>query len=396
MVQGQDGRSQDLRTAPTVTELHGKFNFGGRTAQNDHLCAWGHADRPAQPSKCPPPAMRHCPSFFATTLTNSALSSSNWALENAVNDRLRVYTTPTPPPGALKRVTSFLMLDLDQSGRSVAIAVVVFPAAIQPRTTSTSCAFHAVPRPMEIDAKIEGSVKILRVQWLSDEQIITTSTHSMCGNACHRLFKCTETVFLSLAPRVDTHLPLPDAHTATSQNRAKMHDTRSRIKKRTAPQEFQLNQDAFFSLDFGRGVRDPGASLLHNRLQLLAGGFAVALEIFVRCSFLLSLLGYFLCHLLQVCHNSPDGIHLVPHLHGTNSRQRQIGKGKKQKCRPSNHDCAVSTYHCFVCSDKKPEPEVAKGRNNELQLGRCTVLCGAAGSHVRQPTRNISASPYPI
>ena len=36
MVQGQDGRSQDLRTAPTVTELHGKFNFGGRTAQNDH------------------------------------------------------------------------------------------------------------------------------------------------------------------------------------------------------------------------------------------------------------------------------------------------------------------------------------------------------------------------
>ena len=61
-----------------------------------------------------------------------------------------------------------------------------------------------------------------------------------------------------------------------------MHDTRSRIKKRTAPQEFQLNQDAFFSLDFGRGVRDPGASLLHNRLQLLAGGFAVALEIFVR------------------------------------------------------------------------------------------------------------------
>ena len=41
-------------------------------------------------------------------------------------------------------------------------------------------------------------------------------------------------------------------------------------------------------------------------------------------------------------------------------------------------------------------PEVAKRRNNELQLGRCTVPCGAAGSHVRQPTRNISASPYPI
>ena len=116
---------------------------------------------------------------------NSALSSSNWALENAVNDRLRVYTTPTPPPGALKRATSFLMLDLDQSGRSVAIAVVVFPAAIQPRTTSTSCAFHAVPRPMEIDAKIEGSVKNLRVQWLSDEQIITTSTHSMCSACRH-------------------------------------------------------------------------------------------------------------------------------------------------------------------------------------------------------------------
>ena len=32
----KDGRSQDLRTVPTVTELHGKFNFGGRTAQNDH------------------------------------------------------------------------------------------------------------------------------------------------------------------------------------------------------------------------------------------------------------------------------------------------------------------------------------------------------------------------
>ena len=47
---------------------------------------------------------------------------------------------------------------------------------------------------------------------------------------------------------------------------------------------------------------------------------------------------------------------------------------KDHKRRPSNHDCTVSTFHCFVCSDKKPEPEVAKGRNNELQLGRCTVV----------------------
>ena len=182
---------------------------------------------------------------------NSALSSSNWALETAVKDRLRVNTGPGASPAAalaFKRATSFLMLDLDQSGRSVAIAVVVFPAAIQPRTTSTSCAFHAVPRPMEIDAKIEGSVKNLRVQWLSDEQIITSSTHSMCGNACHRLFNCTETVFffLSLAPRVDTHPPLPDAHTATSQNRAKVHDTLFRIKKRTAPQEFRTEKSSAF------------------------------------------------------------------------------------------------------------------------------------------------------
>ena len=35
-------------------------------------------------------------------------------------------------------------------------------------------------------------------------------------------------------------------------------------------------------------------------------------------------------------------------------------------------------------------PEVAKGRNNELQLGRCTVLCGAAGSHVRQSQHETS------
>ena len=99
----KDGRSQDLRTVPTVTELHGKFNFGGR--------------------------------------------------------------------------------------------------------------IHAVPRPMEFDAKIEGSVKNLRVQWLSDEQIITTSTHSMCGNACHRLFNCTETVFYHWL-RVSTHTPLSQMHTS--------------------------------------------------------------------------------------------------------------------------------------------------------------------------------------
>ena len=144
---------------------------------------------------------------------NSAFSSSNWALENAVKDRLRANTCAVSPPGALKRATSFLMLDHGQSGRSFAIAVVVFPAAIQPRTMSTSCAFHAVPRPMEFDAKIEGSVKNLRVQWLSDEQIITTSTHSMCGNACHRLFNCTETVFYHWL-RVSTHTPLSQMHTS--------------------------------------------------------------------------------------------------------------------------------------------------------------------------------------
>ena len=147
---------------------------------------------------------------------NSALhkvSSSTWALETAVKDRLRVNTCAVSPPGALKRATSFLMLDLDQSGRSFAIAVVVFPAAIQPRTTSTSCAFHAVPRPMEIDAKVEGSVKNLRVRWLSDEQITTISTHSMCGNACHRLFNCTETGFYHWL-RVLTHTPLSQMHTS--------------------------------------------------------------------------------------------------------------------------------------------------------------------------------------
>ena len=38
-------------------------------------------------------------------------------------------------------------------------------------------------------------------------------------------------------------------------------------------------------------------------------------------------------------------------------------------------------------------PEVAKGTTSCNLEG---ALCGAAGSHVRQPTRNISASPYPI
>ena len=112
-----------------------------------------------------------------------------------MKDRLREYTCSVSPPSAFKRATSFLMLDFDQSGRSFAIAVVVFPAAIQPRTTSTSCAFHAAPRPMEIDAKVEGSVKNLRVRWLSDEQITTNSAKCMCGNACHRLVSCVETGF---------------------------------------------------------------------------------------------------------------------------------------------------------------------------------------------------------
>ena len=38
----------------------------------------------------------------------------------------------------------------------------------------------------------------------------------------------------------------------------------------------------------------------------------------------------------------------------------RLARARNRKCRPSNHDCAVSTYHCFVCSDKKPEPEVAQ------------------------------------
>ena len=152
----------------------------------------------------------------------------------------------------------------------------------------------------------------------------------------------------------------------------------------------QLNQDAFFSLDFGRGVRDPGASLLHIRLQLLAGGFAVALEIFVRCSFLLSLLGDFLCHLLQECHNSPDGIHLVPHLHGANFRQRQIGKGKKQKCRPSKHDSAVSTFHCFVCSDKKPEPEVAQRTEQRVAQQGPQTLTAHSSHHCPRLRENAT------
>ena len=59
---------------------------------------------------------------------------------------------------------------------------------------------------MEIDAKVEGSDKNLRVWWLSDEQITTNSAKCMCGNACHRLFSCVETGFLSLAPRCSSHL----------------------------------------------------------------------------------------------------------------------------------------------------------------------------------------------
>ena len=59
------------------------------------------------------------------------------------------------------------------------------------------------------------------------------------------------------------------------------------------------------------------------------------------------------------------GIHLVPHLHRTNSSD------KLTRARNINADLpiiivAVSTCHCFVCSDKKPEHEVAKGRNNKV------------------------------
>ena len=66
----------------------------------------------------------------------------------------------------------------------------------------------------------------------------------------------------------------------------------------------------------------------------------------------------------------------------TRSQWRKC-QGKKQKCRPSNHDCAVFTYHCFVCLD------------NELQLGRCTVLCGAETSlrHLFLSGRSCEAGP---
>ena len=136
---------------------------------------------------------------------------------------------------------------------------------------------------------------------------------------------------------------------------------------------FQLNQDTFFRLDLGRRLRHPGASLLHIRLQFLAGGSAVALEIFVQRSFLLSLICNSLCHLLQKIHHAPDGIHLVPHLHRTNSSD------KLTRARNMNADlpiiiATVSTCHCFVCSDKKPEHEVAKGRNNKMDKKEHDVI----------------------
>ena len=73
----------------------------------------------------------------------------------------------------------------------------------------------------------------------------------------------------------------------------------------------------------------------------------------------------FLFRLLKKIHLVPDGIHRFPYLHRTNSSD------KLTRARNINADltiiiAAVSTCHCFVCSDKKPEHEVAKGRNNKV------------------------------
>ena len=145
---------------------------------------------------------------------NSARSSSTWSLETAVKDRLREYTGPVSPPAALKRATSFLILDFGQSGLSVAIAVVVFPAASQPRTTSTSCAFHAVPRPMEIDAKIEEPDKKLRIRWLSDQKIAPTAPRA-CPETLVIIFQLWQSWVSSLS----TSLPSPRWMTGSQTRR---------------------------------------------------------------------------------------------------------------------------------------------------------------------------------
>ena len=99
---------------------------------------------------------------------------------------------------AFKRVTSFLMLEFDQSGRSFAIAVVVFPAAIQPPTTSISCAFHAVPRPMKIDAKVEGPVNNLRIRWLNDQKNLPLTAPSAYAETLVIVFQlCQSSSFVT-------------------------------------------------------------------------------------------------------------------------------------------------------------------------------------------------------
>ena len=84
--EGVNTRSQwrkcthDCRWRPTCTNTHGtnrwpqtewlvSTTFGYVLWEKNSvnsvgacLCAWGHADRPAQPSKCPPPALWHCSS----------------------------------------------------------------------------------------------------------------------------------------------------------------------------------------------------------------------------------------------------------------------------------------------------------------------------------------------
>mmetsp|Transcript_63188 Transcript_63188/g.167485 ORF Transcript_63188/g.167485 Transcript_63188/m.167485 type:complete len:248 (-) Transcript_63188:35-778(-) len=99
----------------------------------------------------------------------------------------------------------------------------------------------------------------------------------------------------------------------------------------------QLHQGTFSSLDFGRRVRDPCGSLLDIRFELLARGSAVALEVFVKFLLLLPLFADLFRHVLQQRYNAPDGVHTVPHLHGINSKKRQIDEGKTQKYGSSNH-----------------------------------------------------------
>ena len=152
------------------------------------------------------------PSFFVTTATdtrgnvgNSALRSSTWAPETAVKYRLREYTAPVSPPVAFKRATSILILDFDQSGRNCAIPLVVFPCAIQPRTTSTSCGFREVSRPIPVAANIEGNCVVQKIQGA------TASARTWCDEKVsnNHSSKATST---GEAPCTKTNVENCDAH----------------------------------------------------------------------------------------------------------------------------------------------------------------------------------------